>query len=88
MSKPQASASQVALGMNLPASSGDIREAGLGRFPGRGHGNPLQYSCLQNPKVRGAWQARAHSVAESDTTDVTYHAHTQTAYLLSPQEIQ
>ena len=38
---------------NLPANAGDIRDAGsipgLGRFPGGGHGNPLQYSCLENP---------------------------------------
>ena len=36
--------------------------AGLGRFPGRGHGNPLWYSCLVNPKDRGAWRATAHNV--------------------------
>ena len=37
--------------------------AGLGRSPGGGHGNPLQYSCLENPMDRGAWQAIAHGVA-------------------------
>jgi len=41
---------------------------GLGRSPGGGHGNPLQYSCLENPH-RGAWQAMVHGVAESDTTE-------------------
>ena len=53
-------ASQVVLVVkNSPVNAGDIREAGsipgLGRFPGGGHGNPLQYSCLKNPMDRGAW---------------------------------
>ena len=38
-----------------------------GRFPGEGHGNPLQYSCLENPMDRGAWQATVHGVAKSWT---------------------
>ena len=47
---------------------------GLGRSPGEGNGNPLQYSCLQNPMDRGAWWATVHEVTkESDTTE---HAHT------------
>ena len=45
---------------NPPASAGDGRDSGwipgLGRPPGGGHGNPLQYSCLENPVDRGAWQ--------------------------------
>ena len=49
---------------NPPADAKDVRDAGqfLGsrRFPGGGHGNPLQYSCLENPKDRGAWWARVH----------------------------
>ena len=44
---------------------------GLGRSPGGGHGNPLQYSCLENPMDRGAWQAMVHRVTESDTTEAT-----------------
>ena len=44
---------------------GSIR--GLGRSPGGGQGNPLQYSCLENPMDRGAWQATVHSVAKSQT---------------------
>ena len=42
---------------------------GLGRFPGEGNGNPLRYSCLENPMDRGAWQATVHRVAESDMTE-------------------
>ena len=38
---------------------------GLGRSPGGGHGNPLQYSCLDKPMDRGAWQAAVHGVTES-----------------------
>ena len=53
---------------NLPANAGD---AGLiprlGRFPGEGNGNPLQYSCLGNPKDRRAWQATVHGLQESQT---------------------
>ena len=40
---------------------------GLGRFPGEGNGNPLQYSCLENPMDRGAWRAIVHGVAKSQT---------------------
>ena len=65
-------ASQVVLVVrNLPASAGNIRDAGLipglGRAPGGGHGNPLQYSCLENPVDRGAWQATVHKVTKSQT---------------------
>ena len=57
--------SQVALVVkNLPANARDIRDAslipGLGRSPGEGSGNPLQYSCLGNPMDRGAWRAIVH----------------------------
>ena len=40
---------------------------GLGRFHREGNGNPLQYSCLQNPMDKGAWQATVHGVANSQT---------------------
>ena len=62
MLKNQIGASQVVLVVeNLPASAGDVRDVGLipglGRFPGGGHGNPLQYFCLENPMDRGTWKA-------------------------------
>ena len=41
----------------------------LGRSPGAGNGNPLQYSCLENPMDRGVWRATVHGVTESDTTE-------------------
>ena len=54
---------------NPHANAGDIREVdlipGSRRFPGGGHGNPFQYSCLQNSVDRGAWQAITHRVAKS-----------------------
>ena len=40
---------------------------GLGRSPGEGHGNPFQYSCLENPMDGGAWQATVHGVEKSPT---------------------
>ena len=67
---------------NTPVSAGDIRDEGsipgLGRSPREGNGNPLQYSCLENPMDRGAWQApwgckesmglqRVHGAAKSRT---------------------
>ena len=49
---------------NLTASAGDLRDVGLipglGRSPGEGNGNPLQYSCLENSMDRGAWRAIVH----------------------------
>ena len=56
---------------NLPVTTGDTRNVGLipgmGRYPGEGNGNPLQYSCLENSMDRGAWQATVHGVAKSQT---------------------
>ena len=55
---------------NPPVNAGDVGSiSGLGRSPGEGNGNPLQYSCLGNPRDRGAWWATVCGVAkESDTT--------------------
>ena len=47
--------------------------SGSGRFPTGGHGNPLQYSCLESPMDRGAWRAVVHSVTKSQTTEGTLH---------------
>ena len=53
---------------NLPAYARDLSSiSGLGRSPGGGNGNPLQYSSLGNPKDRGVWQAIVHGVAKSQT---------------------
>uniref|UniRef100_A0AC11CS53 Glutathione S-transferase zeta 1 n=1 Tax=Ovis aries TaxID=9940 RepID=A0AC11CS53_SHEEP len=58
-------------GKNPPANAGDVRNLGSipgsGRSPGEGHGNPLQYSCLEDPADRGAWWAAVHGVAKSRT---------------------
>ena len=54
---------------NLLANAGSI--PGSGRSPGREHGNPLQYSCEENPMDRGAWEAMVHRVTESATTEAT-----------------
>ena len=52
---------------NPPASAEDIRDMGLipemGRYPGGGNSNPLQYSCLENPMDKGAWQATVHGIS-------------------------
>ena len=49
---------------------------GSGRSPGGGHGNPLQYSCLENPIERGAWQAIVHGVAKSQALLKQLRMHT------------
>ena len=60
---------------NLPANAGDVRDMGLiprlGRSPGEGNGNPLQYSHLENPMDRGTWWFTVQGVAELDMTEVT-----------------
>ena len=81
-------ASQVALVVkNPPANAGNTRDMvlipRLGRSPGEGNGNPLQYSCLKNSMDRGAWQATVHRLTQSRTrlsacTRVHAHARTHT----------
>ena len=62
--------------MSLPAYAEDLRDAGstpgLRRSPGKGHSNPLQYSCLENPLDRGAWQASPQGLKELNMTEVTW----------------
>ena len=69
-----AETSQVSLVIkNLPANAGDIRDVGSipgsGRSPAGGHGNPLQYSCLENPMDRGSWWVIVHRVLKLDKTE-------------------
>ena len=56
---------------NLSANAGDTRDTdlipGLGRSPGKGNGNPLQYSCLESPMDKGAWQETVHGGLKSQT---------------------
>ena len=67
--------------MNLPARAEDTGDAGslpgLGRFPGGGNGNPLRYSCLENPQDSGAWRATVHGVAKHQTQLSTHTCNTQ-----------
>jgi len=65
-------ASQVTLVVKNPsANAGDVQDthsiSGSGRSPEEGHGNPLHYSCLENPMDRGAWWAMVHRVTECQT---------------------
>ena len=70
---PERTSQVVLVVKNLLASAGDMRDMesipGLGKSPRRGHGNPLQYSCLENPMDRGAWWAVVHRASESDVTE-------------------
>ena len=62
---------QITRGSEVKESACNARDlgliSGLGRFPGEGNGNPLQYSCLENPMDRGAWWATVHGVSKSWT---------------------
>ena len=62
---------EVLVVRNLPANAGDVKETdsspGLGRSPGGGNGNSLQYSCLENLRTRGAWWAAVHGITKSWT---------------------
>ena len=71
---------------NPPANGGDSRDTGsipaLGRSPGEGNGDPLQYSCLGSPVDRGVWPSTVHEVTKSwaqlSTCTHTAHTHTHT----------
>ena len=76
-----------------PASAGDIRDMGsflgLGRSPGGGHGNLLQYSCLENPKDRGAWLAKVHRVVKNQARLSTHaRLHLVVQWLRTPLAMQ
>ena len=60
---------------------------GLGRSPGKGNGNPLQYSCLENSMDRGAWQATVHGVTKNQTRLSTHtHTHPRTQANMSKSQ--
>ena len=67
------------VGKESACNAGDLGSIpGLGRSLGKGHGNPHQYSCLENPMSRGVWWVIVHTVTkESDTTEVTECTRTQ-----------
>ena len=74
---------------NLLANAGDTRDVGFipgsERSPGGGHGNPLQYSCLENTMDRGAWWATVYGIAELGTAEVTWHACTYSVCVWSTE---
>ena len=77
---------------NLPAKARDIREAGLipgsGRSLGGGHNKPLQYSCLEkNPRDSGAWGAKVHRVAKSQTRLKRLSTHALRSELLLSRQV-
>ena len=73
--------SQVALVVKCPrANAGGVRDTvsipASGRSPGGGHGNPFQYSCLENPMDKGDWQAIVHRVTKNQTQLKRLSTHT------------
>ena len=77
---------------NLPANAGGIRDVGSvpgsGRFPEEGHGNPLQYSCVENSLDRGAWWATVHGVAKNQTRLSNFHSWKLLVYTLLKASLQ
>ena len=76
---------------NLSANVGDVRDMspipGSGRSPGGGHGNPLQYSCLENPIDRRVWWAIVHSVAQNQTQPKQLSMHTRWFVILESSSL-
>ena len=72
---------------NLPARAGEVRDTGS--IPGEGHDNPFQHSFLENPMDRGAWWAKVHGVAKSQTPlkQLSTHTHTHTHTHTGQQEL-
>ncbi|CAN0404375.1 unnamed protein product [Rangifer tarandus platyrhynchus] len=72
---------------NLPVNVGEARDVGsipgLGRSPGGGHGNPLQYSCLENPMDRGAWRLQSMGLqrVRHNCVHVRAHTHKHTTFI-------
>ena len=87
-------ASQVALVAKNSPKAGDIKDTGLipglRRSPGGKHGNPLQYSSLENPMDRGTWWPMVHSVTKSWTwlKRLSMHTHTHTRPVLEKDRLQ
>ena len=81
MTEPLSLSLQVTLIKNSPTNAGDLRDTvsipGLGRSPGEGHGNPLQFSCLENPLDKGAcWATSMHSQGQTQLKQLTtLHTH-------------
>ena len=77
---------------NLPVNTGDMGSIpGVGRCPGEGNGDPLQYSYLRNFMDRGAWQATVHGAAELDTTEHLNNKHDRKEFtysLLAPMQLK
>ena len=69
---------------NPPADTGDVVDInsilGSGRFPGGENGNPLQYSCLENPMDTGVWQTMAHTVTKSQTQLIFFFSYLDSFY--------
>ena len=80
--------SLVASGKEPASSAGDLRDVGsvpwLGRSPGGGHGNPLQYSCQENPMDRGVWWATVHRFPRSQTCVKQLSTHALTVACQAP----
>ena len=78
---------------NPPANAGDIRDKGsipgLGKYPRGGHGNPLQYSCLENPMHREAWRATIHNITKSRTQlrQFSIHTHAKDGVITSKRSL-